>query len=329
MIGPSRKLIALFFLMGLAFTLAACGQTSSPRLTPVVVQLGWTHNAQFAGFYAADQKGYYAKEGLAVTFVEGGPNVDPITEVFSGRAQFGIAGADVFLVARSQGLTLKAVAVDYRRSPRVYIALANSGITRPQDFIGKTISVNSTGGPPLETMMKRVGIQPDQYKEVISTSDLASFYSGVVQVRSVFLNNEVITIQDAGQAINIIYPDDYGIHNYGDTLITSDSLIASQPNLVLRFVRATLQGWTYAVEHSSEIGALVVKYNPKADPILENKKMAASLPLVNTGEDYIGWMKPEIWKGMDQTLQEQGALTAPLDLTQVYNMQFLKEIYSR
>lgn len=329
MIGPFRKLIAPFFLMGLAFTLTACGQTSSPKLTQVVVQLGWTHNAQFAGFYAADQKGYYAKEGLAVTFVEGGPNVDPITEVFSGKAQFGIAGADVFLVARSQGKTIKAVAVDYRRSPRVYIALANSGITRPQDFIGKTISVNSTGGPPLEIMMKRLGIQPDQYTEVLSTTDLASFYSGVVQVRSVFLTNEVITIRAAGYAINIIYPDDYGIHNFGDTLNASDELIATQPDLVLRFVRATLLGWTYAVEHSSEIGAMVVKYNPTADPILENEKMAASVPLVNTGEDYIGWMKPEIWKGMDQTLQDQGALAAPLDLTQVTNMEFLKEIYSR
>lgn len=57
--------------------------------------------------------------------------------------------------------------------------------------------------------------------------------------------------------------------------------------------------------------------------------MIASLPLVNTGEDFIGWMKPEIWAGMEQTLREQGVLTAPLDVTQVYTMQFLEETYGK
>jgi len=64
-------------------------------------------------------------------------------------------------------------------------------------------------------------------------------------------------------------------------------------------------------------------------PILRTKtaQMLASLPLVNTGEDHIGWMKPEIWAGMEQTLREQGVLTVPVDVTQAYSMQFLEEIY--
>ena len=95
---------------------------------------------------------------------------------------------------------------------------------------------------------------------------------------------------------------------------------------MLRFVRATLNGWTFAVEHPAEIGAMVVKYNPDADVSLENNKMNASLPLINTGEDHIGWMKPEIWSGMEKTLREQG-LSQPLDVTQVYTMQFLNKIY--
>jgi hypothetical protein len=71
----------------------------------------------------------------------------------------------------------------------------------------------------------------------------------------------------------------------------------------------------------------VVLYNPAADAALETSKMTASIPLVNTGEDFIGWMKPEVWAGMEQTLREQGVLTGPLDVTQVYTMQFLEEIY--
>lgn len=317
--------MALLFVI----SLAACAPTATPtpQLTPVTVQLAWTHQAQFAGFYAADQNGYYAAEGLVVTFAQGGPNMDPIDAVLSATAQFGVSSADVLVIARSEGKAVRAIAVDYRRSPRVYIALAESGIIRPQDFVGKTISVNSTGRAPFEMMMKRVGIQPDRYTLVESPPDLASFYSGQVQVRSVYLNNEVLTARASGHKLNIIYPDDYGIHNYGDTLVATDDLIAKNPDLVRRFLRATLKGWTYAVENPTTIGVLVQKYNPNADAALENDKMTASIPLVNTGEDFIGWMKPEVWAGMEKTLREQSVLTKTVTITDVYTMQFLNEIY--
>ena len=81
------------------------------------------------------------------------------------------------------------------------------------------------------------------------------------------------------------------------------------------------------MENPAAIGPLIVKYDPKADAVLESAKMIASLPLVNTGEDHIGWMKPEIWAGMEQTLREQKVITAPVDVTQVYTLQFLREIY--
>jgi NitT/TauT family transport system substrate-binding protein len=141
------------------------------------------------------------------------------------------------------------------------------------------------------------------------------------------LTNEVIAAKAAGYQINLIYPDDYGIRFYGDTLFTTDNIVAAQPDLVLRFLRATLKGWTQVVENPETAAPLVSKYNPKADPSLETAKMIASLPLVNTGEDHIGWMKPEIWSGMEKTLREQGVLTQTLDVTQVYTVQFLKEVY--
>jgi NitT/TauT family transport system substrate-binding protein len=322
-----KSFIALLLVILVCLTACTPRPIATPALTPVTVQLAWTHQAQFAGMYAADLKGYYAAEGLAVTFVEGGPTVDINEEVLSGKAQFGVAAADAILIARAAGKNVTAISVIYRRSPRVYIALSSSGITRPQDFVGKTIAVNVTGSAPFNALMKRVGIQLNQYTLVNSTSDLTPFYSGEVQVRSVYLTNEVLTIRAAGYDVNIIYPDDYGIHNYSDTIICPDSLITSQPDLVLRFLRATLKGWTYAVENPSEMGVMVVHYAPRADLTLENDKMAASLPLVNTGEDHIGWMKSEVWAGMEQMLNEEGVLTTPMDVTQVYTMQFLEEVY--
>ena len=324
-----HNLTHLSIILAVVLLIAACSLKPTPALTPVTVQLSWTHQAQFAGFYAAEQKGYYAEEGLAVTFIEGGPTTSARETVLDGSTIFGVLGADEAILARAEGDPLRAIAAVYRRSPRVYIALAESGIRTPSDFVGKTVSVNVNGLPLLRTMMQRVGISAEQYRSVDNTPDLQALYSGDVDVRSVYLTNEVISARSAGYENNVIYPDDYGIHNYADTIVTTDETIAASPDLVLGFLRATLKGWTFAVENPTAIAPMVRAYAPQADAALETAKMTASIPLVNTGEDYIGWMKAEIWAGMEQTMREQGVLTLPLDVTQVYTMQFLNKVYGK
>jgi NitT/TauT family transport system substrate-binding protein len=311
-----------------SISIMACGAKVTPAaLTPITVQLAWTHQAQFAGMYIADQLGYYSGEGLAVTFLQGGPQVDKLAPVLDGKAQFSTASADELILARSEGKPLQAVATIFRRSPIVFISLADKGITRPQDFVGKTISVPANILLSLRAMMDKVGIAPDQYTVVTLPSDLNKFASGNPPVWGVFSIGFVVVIEQAGYEINMIYPGDYGVHFYADTLFTNDDLISTNPDLVLRFLRATFKGWTYAVENPTEVPAMVQKFKPEADAAIELARMTASLPLINTGEDYIGWMRPEIWSGMEQSLREHDILSVPLDLTELYTMQFLEEIY--
>ena len=100
-----------------AIVLVGCAGAPSPTgtaLTQITVLLRWTHNAQFAGFYAADQNGYYAEEGLRVAFVEGGPGVDLFKAPLDGSAQFGVHGADALLAARERNQPVQAIAVIYR-----------------------------------------------------------------------------------------------------------------------------------------------------------------------------------------------------------------------
>lgn len=318
----------LFFLLLVAIVVSACTPTvPPPPLTRVTVQFLWTHTNTFAGYYAADQNGYYAAEGLAVTFLQGGPKVDYLTPVVNGAAQFGDGGSDELILARAAGKPLLAIATTYRRSPVVFFTLAGSGITRPQDFAGKKIRVAPGLSPALRAMTARVGVSPDQYVEIVTPSDVALFAAGQPPVWGGYLNFIVAEAEHAGHKLNIIYPDDYGVHFYGDSIFARDDFIAANPDLVRRFLRATLKGWQYAVEHPTAVGELVRKYKSDADAALEVVKMTSSLMLVNTGEDYIGWMKLEVWAGMEKTLREQGVLTKPLDVTQVYTMQFLKEIY--
>jgi ABC-type nitrate/sulfonate/bicarbonate transport system substrate-binding protein len=309
---------------------AACGpQEVKKPLDEVTVQLNWMHANAFAGYYAADQNGYYAAEGLAVTFLEGGADIDHIASVLDGEAQFGTVTADALILARAEEKPVHAIATIYRRSPVVFFALADSGITRPQDLVGKKIRVTTNLVPTLHAMMARVGISPDQYTEVTLPSDVALFASGQVPVWGAYLTALVTEVKQAGYKVNLIYPDDYGVHFYGNSIFARDDYIAANPDVVRRFLRATLKGWTYAVEHPTAIGQMVVKYKPDADAAREVAQMTASLPLVNTGEDFIGWMKPETWAGMEKTLREQGVLTQTLNVTQVYTLQFVKEIYGK
>ncbi len=303
--------------------------TPTPALIPITVQLSFLHQAEFSGFYAADQQGYFVAEGLQVTFLEGGPQVDFIAPVVNGDAQFGVAQPADLILARAAGQPVRSIAAIYRRSPIAFFALADSGITRPQDFAGKKIRSTTTVDLTLRAMMARLGIGPDQYQTVYLPSDVALFASGEVPVWGGFVNVFAMEVQQAGYPLNFIYPDDYGIHFYGDVLITTDDLIARNPDLVRRFTRAALKGWTYAVEHPAEVGPMVMKYKPDGKAGLESAKMVASIPLVNTGEDYIGWMKPELWNGMEQTLRAQQVLTRPLKVSETYTLQFLQEIYQR
>lgn len=321
---PKLKQLAVFLFCALCL---ACAPAAAPPLTPVTVQLLWTHQAQFAGLYAADQLGYYAEQGLVVTFLEGGASIDHISPVVAGRAQFGVASADELILARAQGQPVRAIATIYRRSPAVFISLTEKGLTRPQDFAGKTIRAPSNVLPTLRAMLAKAGLIPDQYQIVDLPSDLALFASGDVPVWGVYLNGFVVDARQAGYKINIVYPDDYGVHFSADTLFSTDQLLANQPDLALRFLRASLKGWAYAVENADKTPLMVQKYNPQADLAIELARMNASLALVNTGDDHIGWMNPGIWAGMEKTLREQGVLSLPLDVTQVYTLDLLQELY--
>lgn len=318
-------------LLAAALALAACGRADTARapLTPVTVQLQWLHQATSAGLYAAALNGDFAAEGLAVTITEGGPGLDVFAPLLAGTAHFAQAGADRAILARAAGQPVRAVASVFRRSPVVFMTRAESGITRPEQFAGKTVRATPELLPSLHAMTAQVGVPRDRYTVVALPSDLARFASGEVPVWGAYVNGLVLAAQRAGHQVTLVFPDDYGVHFYGDVLLATDGLVAAQPDLVRRFLRATLRGWTWAVEHPAAVGPMVARHRPAADPALESAGMAAILPLVNTGEDHVGWMKPEAWAGMVRVLREQRVLEASLDPTQVYALGFVEEIYGR
>lgn len=324
------RTILVLILGGLVVLASGCdtGPTGTPELTEVTVQLGTTHQALYAGFYVADQQGLFAREGLSVTFIEGSTNTDPVPAIVNGTAEFGMLGASSLITAIADGQPVQAVATVLRRDPVVFFSLADSGIVRLQDFAGKRVYASLRLRPRLHTMLGHIGLDPSEIIEVREAS-LTDLYNGDIDVASGLVNTGVLSAREAGYEVNVIYPDDYGVHFYSSTIFASNELIASNPDLVTRFVRASLEGWAFAVENPQEIGPMVGLYNPDANTNFETASMIASLPYINTGKDHIGWMESQTWEDMVASMHEQGEIDDPLPVSEIYTMQFVEQIYEQ
>jgi len=295
----------------------------------VTLQLAWVHQAQFAGFYLAQERGYYAKENIKVALIEGGPGIDVIEKVVTGGADFGVGGPEGILLQRSWGKPVVAIAAIYRRSPVVFASLADSGIERPADFLGRSVAVAGTIDLEVQfkAMLKKLRLDINQVKVLPNSYDLTRLREGKVDVMGTYSTGGLIRLRQAGYKVNLIWPGDYRIHMYADTLITSDRMIAENPELVTRFLRATLRGWREAIEGPQAAVAATMKYAREKDSELQTKMMEASQPLIHTGEDRVGWMRAEVWRGMHHILLEQRILPGAVDLDKVYTMEFLRKIY--
>ena len=307
----------------------ACSKTSqAPISDHITVQLKWVHQAQFAGFYAAQEKNYYQDENIDVEFHPGGINIDIIEEVLSGHADIGVASSDMLIGRISEGAPIKAIAVTYRVNPFILIALPDSGIVTPKDMIGKKIAViEGYDKAQMMTLLAINGISPDDYTMVPYEYSLDPLINGSVDVIPSFLAGTQIEVKKQIGDVNIIYPGDYGIHFYSDTIFTTNAMIENNPDLVLRFLRATLKGHQYAIAHAQEAAEISMKYAQNKDLDIQTEMAYASIPLIHTGENQIGWMNEDIWAGMIDILSEQNMLTNPVNIEDVYTMDFLYQIY--
>ena len=320
--------MAMFFIV--AVFIGCERRKAEEPLDAVKVQLGWTHQAQWAGFYAADKNGYYAEERLGVELLpRPSPTTNTIALVMDGAADFGTTNAINLIVARSRGHSPTAIAAIYQRDPWVLMTLPGSGIERPQDFPGHTINtLNPVGnGLVFRAMMNKLGLDADSVRQVETGYDLMPFYLAEVDIWAGFLTDEVLSAREQGYPVNVILPDYYGIHLYGMVLIAGESLIEKNPDLVLRFLRATLRGWRWAVENPEQAARLSLSYDPELDLEHEIALSEAGIPLIHSGQDPIGWMNEKVWQNTHDMLLGQGILKEPLDMDRVHTMEFLLNIY--
>lgn len=329
----TRRLAIATLLVILSGLIPACGTpTPTPQPDQVTIQFNWLHTVEWAGFYAAQEQGFYADENLEVELVAG--EVDPFDQVLSGEVNFGTATGTGLIMARSDGKPVIAVAAPLRQTPLCVMALAESGISTPEDLVGKTVGVVSTD---LDTgwdiqflaMLEQAGVDPDQINFVpIEEFGVDPLLRGEMDAMSdIWSTNDAIAAELAGHDVNLIFVNDYGVLEYPDPIFTSQDMIEENPDIVERFVRATLKGYQYVVEHPEEGAQLALQYNEDLDSELQTASMNAYVPLIDIGGAPIGTMDQAVWESTQQVLLDYNFITAPINLEEAYTNQFVNAAY--
>lgn len=320
-------------------TLAGCRQVeeASPRQPDkVVLQLKWAHQAQFAGYYMAQEQGLYAAENLEVTFLEGGPEVDQTRRLRNGTAQFAVVPAEAVLLDNASRQKLVAVSVIYQRNPTMFVARHGSGIVRPRDMQGRKVAVGDLdkggfieGIVQLQALFRQMDLDYNSLAIFPYDPHYRAFISGEVDIAPAYLVGGIMKLRRRGMELNLIWPGDYGIDFYSDTLAATAEYLDKHPDITLRFLRATLKGWRRCIENQERGVDSSMAYAQLKDRKLQQEMMHNQVALVNTGESPIGWMEGEVWHNMYAMLMEQGLITTPInDIQSVYTMRFLQDIYA-
>lgn len=327
-----RPVAAFILVLLIDLSLSACNpsqQTTQPD--HVIVQLKWIHQAQFAGFYVAQEQGFYAEENIAVTFLPAGVGVDLFDSVLQGEAMFGVGGADSIIVERANGAPIVAIATTYRINPFVLVAFTDTGIRSPRDFAGRTVSVSSGYGDiiQLRAMLNRFGVELSSLTMVPYSYDHTAFLQGEIDVMNSFAAGGLLPLyeQIGDRELTLFWPGDYGVHVYSDTIFAQERLIEDDPDLVLRFLRATLRGHQFAVENPEIAVDASMIYAEIQDRDVQSAMFDASVPLIHTGADHIGWMRDDTWTQMHNLILEQGIIEEAINIDAVYTLQFLNTIY--
>jgi len=287
-------------------------ETFSGKVTPVRLQLKWRHQFQFAGFYAALEKGYYREAGFDVTIVSAVPGTDPVETVLKGGADFGVASSELVL-RYAKGDPVVVLASIFQHSALALFVRRDTGIDTVRDLAGHKVAL-----APWETEIfaflqrERVplaGLQLVQHDYSVDT-----LVQGRVDALAGYETDEPYYLRQSGGQYRQFTPRSSGVDFYGDTLFTTRAMMTKQPEWVEAFRAASLRGWEYALAHQEEIAALIhAKYAP--DLPVEKLRFEAErmMPLVSSDLVELGHTHVGRWQNILDVYRELGMVPSGAD----------------
>lgn len=279
----------------------------------VRLQLKWQHQFQFAGYYAAQAKGYYEAAGLDVEILPGEPGRDPVENVLEGKAEYGVAGTDL-LLRREKGAPVVVLATVFQHSALALAVLKTGAVQTIHDLAGRKVMIEP-GSTELEAYLRKEWIDAGRFTRIPHGFDVRDLLTGKVDAMSVYVSDEPFEIEAAGREMSLYSARAVGIDFYGDTLFTLESVVAKGPGRTRRFREASLKGWEYAMAHPEEIVQLILSRYGRRHGVEHLRYEARQMvPLLQTALVQVGYSNPGRWRSIADVYADMGMMRRGFDL---------------
>ena len=300
---------------------------SNDMLVYIRLPLGYIPNVQFAPLYVAVEKGYYREAGIAIEF-DYRFETDGVALVGADELFFAVVSGEQVLLARAQGLPVVYVMAWYQDYPVAVAAKTEQGIQTPQDLAGKTVGIPGLYGASyigFRALLSAAGLsEADLTLQSIGYNQTEALAADQVQAAVVYAANEPVVLAARGYAVDVIRVSDY-VTLAANGLITNETTIAQNPDLVRRMVQATLRGIADTIanpDEAYEISKAYVEGLAEADEAIQKQVLATSIEFWRA--DVPGMANLVAWENMQAVLLEMGLLTSPLDLDLAFTNVFIE-----
>lgn len=347
-----RRVFLSGFLLLAAFTVACSGdetpastpaptasaatatEVATPTATPeprsITFMAGFRPQANlpFAAVYVAEAEGFFAEEGLTVDIQHSSGQDEHLKLLLEGSVTVTTGTAAQAVRRVEEDLPVVAVALFGQRGDQGYVARADSGITGPADFAGKSVGFKA-GVVPAEllAMLGGVGLTQADVELVSVGFDPRVFIEGQVDIYPVFLNNEPDTIRSAGTEITVIDPHDFEVPTLGLTyLVTRETL--ADGDLVERFLRATMRATAWIEANPDAAVEIVLQHAEGADAA--HQRFLLDTELANARRDGgMGRASLDQWQALADLLLQYEVITSEVDVAQVFDGAVIDGLYER
>jgi NitT/TauT family transport system substrate-binding protein len=315
---------------GLAATgnILTIGAATAADKVNLNLQLGWIVGGNQMGEVVARRMGFYDQEGLNVTIQPGGPNVDGVAVVASGRHEMGqVSSSPSVMLAVSQGLPIRAFAVGAQRHPYSYFSLKSKPVRTPADLVGKKVGIQPTAAVLLRALLAKNKIAEKDVNIIPIGADMTPLMTGQVDVVTGWLTNT--------SALKVLGKDrvdmtlwDTGVKLYALPYYANTKTLQSQPQALEAFLRGTSRGWHYAEANRDQAVDMLVKEYPNLNR--EDERVALDAMLTYSFSDLTrsqGWgaMDPAVWQDQINLYQQLGQFSAGAPkLNDVITLDILK-----
>ena len=317
-------------LLVLVMITACAPQAAAPTATGEAVKIrlpvGYIPNIQFAPLYVAMEKGYYRQAGLDVT-LDYSFETDGVALVGANNLQFAVASGEQVLLARAQGLPVTYFLCWYQQYPVGVAASTKENIKTPAALKGKKIGIPGLYGASyigFQALLEAGGLKESEVTlDSIGFNQVEALMAGQEQAAVIYVTNEPVQLEASGFAVDVLRVADY-LQLVGNGLITNETTLKENPDLVRRMASATLKGMQDALDNPDEAYEISKKYVEgldKSDPAVQKKVLALSMDLWKAPK--LGVSDAKAWDNMQQLLLDMGLIKQAQELSKVYSNEFL------